>query len=194
MLKLPLRASSLPIPAAMRIESPDMCTVAFVSAMSRRSSEMFQCDGVLTVSSGTVSLSATSRRAPFNSARSMCTVSSLRLMLRLRSDSSPTRPLTHAEGTKRAVLSLVSANSRRSITTLPSNNGRRRTLTVSCRASAIVSVMLRRESLGCVAMNPLTVRSNGKRRRTRSTRTVIPVDSEAYEATCLTAQFCTGGT
>ena len=180
-------------PTPMASVSPGMCIFTAERFTASRLKAICHLFSVFVVSSGTVSLSAMSRLASARSTGPSATFSFLSATRLGSTFSRPTPPFTRAEGTSCAVLMFTLRKSRSVTSTLPTKSGRSRTPTMSSSAAAMVSMLLCSESLGCVARSPCTLRSSGKLRRTRSTDTFMPVDSEAYPAACLTAQFCTGG-
>ena len=166
------------MPVFMRSVSPGMCNPTSERSIFSLPTAICHRVGALVVSSGTVSLNATSMCASAIEALSTLTVSLAIFMPRLRNSSLPTLPFTRADGTNWAVFRRTSLKSSLSTTTLLFSNGISRTLTVSSLASTMVSVTLYSESLGCVARNPYTARSRGKRNLTRSMPTVIRVDDD----------------
>ena len=149
------------------------------------------------VSGGTVSLSSTDKRASARKASFTLTCSfpksmpcALRLIL-------PTFPLMRASWMKFVVFTFNWVNFISSTITWLLNKGINCTSTTICWMSATVSFLARkaklglflRESIGCNTFTPSTPNLRGKTSLTYCTDISIPVDSEAYAATCFTAQF-----
>ena len=159
--------------AAMRIESPGRRTLTRESLMLSSPVLIFHSvgfDGV--VSLRAVSLSSTLMSDLLRFSRSTSAVERPRSMPWLRMMSRPTRPLICVSLMRSIVLSLLSYISRPSTSMRDLSSGSSATLTLTQRESSTVSLFWR-------AKAPMSVRSRGKARRTRSTRTVMPVCDDA---------------
>ena len=144
-------ATACPNWVFMATVSPGRCRVRSVCRKLRLSALMTHLSVDSVVSTAAVSLRAMSRRASVRRAPFTSTVSLSRSMPFERSHSSPTSPLILRSLIKPLVLTFASCRASWLMTTRFSNRGRNCTSTVRCLASAMVSVTLGRESLGCRA-------------------------------------------
>jgi len=94
---------------------------------------------------------------------------------------------------KSVVLICRPLNSRASISTCCLKSGSILTSAIRRLTLATVSFTCGIESFCFIALNPSMLKSRGKARLTCSTDISIPVFSEAYDVTCFTIQFWTGG-
>ena len=177
------------IPTPTDIVSPGVVKAMFVCFIANFPTFIFQKFSLSAVSSGTLSVSVISTLALSSNASSRFTVSAPRSMPWAFKLSVPMFPLTLAWAIKSVVLSFISLNDSSSISTRLCNNGNSCISATTFLMSAIVSTSERLFSIGRVTLTPSTPKSKGKTRCTLSTEIFIPVSSEAYSATCLTAQF-----
>ena len=153
---------------------------------------IFQKFSLVEVSSTTLSVIAMSTMASFIETLSSATVSAARSMPCDCRARLPILPFIIACGMKPSVLTCISSNDSSSITMFWLSSGSNCISTMVLPMLAIVSRRLLVLS-GFITFTPTTLRSSGKARRTRSTEISMPVFSDAYTATCLTAQFWNGG-
>ena len=150
--------------------------------MLRLSALMIQASADVVVSTAAVSLRMMSSRASESRAPFTSTVSLSRSMPFDDNQSSCKSPLTCRSLIKPLVLSLACVTDNSSMITCFRNSGNSLTSTTIFLMSAMVSLAL-------MAMKSSTPKSKGNARLTCPTVMVIPVFSEAIDATFFTAQF-----